>query len=99
MIDRNMDGKYDCHANRGGYIFADYPPSKVYNGADCNTGHHMGSSLQCHWRKHVLHIMRSRLEHLIMHINTMIDYGESSGNGGCYMSSGVDGSGWGQYGS
>ena len=48
MIDRNVDGRYDCHANRGGYIFADYPPSKVYNGADCNTGHHMGSSLKCH---------------------------------------------------
>ena len=47
-MDRNVDGKYDCDANRGGYIFADYPPKPLYGGAQCGSGHHMGLSLACH---------------------------------------------------
>ena len=46
-MDRNVDGKYDCDANRPGYIFGDYPPKALYSGADCQSGNRMGLSLKC----------------------------------------------------
>lgn len=45
VIDRDMDGQYDCTADRPNYIFADYQVSgwsgsPLHDGNDCSTGLH-----------------------------------------------------------
>ena len=59
-MDRDLDFTPDCGADRTGYVFADYPPQPLYDGADCRIADHM-------------------------------DYGESTGQTGCYS----QGQGWG----
>jgi len=77
-MDRNFDGVSDCTANRPNYIFADYPGS---GGVTALTS----SSSDCNNPQGCDDTVQCGSPG---HIN----YGEASGRGGCYHTSG----GWGQ---
>ena len=40
-MDRNMDGLFECDANRDGYVFSTYPGTPLRSGANCDAADHM----------------------------------------------------------